>query len=418
MKKNFISKRAGALALATFMATNAVPVVGLANDNLLIASATQIDTISNTVGLDNVATPSQANIIAKYKAIGTDTSSFATAPNYSTSTPYTSSDTGTLSNDALENSLDTYNFIRYITGISHDTTTIDAYNTYAQDASFAMGVHGNITHYPAWEFPEKETSFSSDLWTSIVDGAKANLASGQKDIADSLLHGWMADDDEGNIDVVGHRRNMLNPMVTTTGFGFINNATGDNNKYGGKFSAHYIDSNKTSSTNVQGVAWPAQNTPVEYFENNYPWSYSSYDKTKVFPTDGSGVEVVLTRTTGEADSWTFDNTNTNFNNDYMNVDSVYKDYASGSWSLNSGNDEGCVIFRPLGITYSAGDVFNVEITVNNVVWANYDVNFFELDGATPPSITENLEATISYMKDATATALSITATGTALTYQW
>lgn len=102
----------------------------------------------------------------------------------------------------------------------------------------------------------------------------------------------MNDGDTYNIDRVGHRRWILNPPMEKTGFGWV---------YGshGTYAAMYAFDNLYEPTDYYGVAWPAQNMPVEFFGSSYPWSISMGKEV-----DKSAVKVTLVRQSNQK-KWTF-----------------------------------------------------------------------------------------------------------------
>ena len=115
---------------------------------------------------------------------------------------------------------------------------------------------------------------------------------------------------------------------------------------------------KNTKASEYGVAWPAQNMPVEYFGTDFPWSVSMGKNVDI-----TSVKVKLTR---ESDGkvWNFSS-----------------EEADGYFNVNNAGygQKGCIIFRPdTSIKYTAGDVFDVDITgLGSDV--SYTVNFFSLE---------------------------------------
>lgn len=267
---------------------------------------------------------------------------------------------GELSDATLQNALDTLNFVRYIAGLNYDVTLLEKYNQYCQDGSLVMYANRTMTHTPT-----QPDGMSYELYRSGYTGtSSSNIAMGYTNFSKAITNAWMADSSgESNITCVGHRRWILNPTMTSTGFGIV-----------GTYSAMYAHDNSYAYTTTSGVTWPAQTMPVEYFYSSYPWSYSA-------GTSLSGTYTVTLTNETSGQVWTMSTAN---------------GYQSGSdFALinnSSYGQKGCIIFRPSGATYSAGDVYSVLITkADGDVLASYTVDFFSLsDDYTPDfSVTYN-----------------------------
>ena len=263
--------------------------------------------------------------------------SFAVQP--SATAPY---EAGQPSDTTLNQGLAMMNAIRYIAGL--DSVELDSeYNKLAQHAALVNGANGYLDHYPS-----QPGDMPSDIYQLGYDGSnQSNLGANSHTLSRYLLYGWMADEDESNIDRVGHRRWVLNPTMKKTGLGIVTTPNG----YYKDFAALYAFDNCFADTDVRGVSWPAQVMPTAFFRGDYPWSisfddYLSYN-TKV---------TLKNERTGQVWNFGFDdpengNFDTSSSNGYFNVE-------------NSGYGQtGCVIFRPNGIgSYNPGDFYSVKIT--------------------------------------------------------
>lgn len=253
---------------------------------------------------------------------------------------------GKLSDRTLQSALKMLNQVRYIAGISDNVELSDEYNTLCQAGVLANYANAQLSHYP-----EKPDGMSDDIYALAKEGAgSSNLAWGGRSLNGTIVSSWMEDGDDSNIDRTGHRRWLLNPVMGKTGFGAISG------EYGTCSSVYVFDSSN-SFAGEYGVAWPAQNMPVEYFGESFPWSVSmGYSVNK------DNVKVTLTRK-NDGKTWDF----SSFSSD-------------GAFYVNNVGygQKGCIIFRPeKGIQYRAGDIFKVEITgLNEDV--SYTVNFFQL----------------------------------------
>ena len=185
---------------------------------------------------------------------------------------------------------------------------------------------------------------SDALFQMASDGSiQSNIAKGYSNPANSVLYGYMHDSDPGNIQSVGHRRWCLNPTMNVTGFGYVENYT----------AMYAID--ESGSARMAGVAWPAQQMPLELFGSDAAWSFSVGCEV-----NADAIHVTLTR---ERDGRVW------------NFDSVAADGSFYVDNLNCG-EPGCIIFRPDDVgDYQAGDTFRVEIT-GLATHPDYTVHFF------------------------------------------
>lgn len=271
-------------------------------------------------------------------------------------TPVTSGDyyEGSLTDNSLNQALDIVNFIRYMTGL--DSVTLNSeYNGLAQKASLVNSVNATLSHYPT-----QPVGMSEELYGDGYIGAmNSNISSGYGSVASSIINGYMVDSSSSNIVNVGHRRWVLNPSMGSVGFGLV-----------GRYSAMYVFDRSNTNTHTTATIWPTTNMPVEYFNATHPWSIS----TGI--TLSSDVTVTLSKVGGETVTFTSEDKDTS--SKYFNV------------SNSSAGQSGCVIFRPVGMTYNIGDVFEVTVKDGNEIIANYDVTFFSLsenDEETVPEVT-------------------------------
>lgn len=126
---------------------------------------------------------------------------------------------GHLTDNSLENAQNLLNFIRYVAGVPADVTLNEDYTEKAQAGALLNRVNGKLDHKPT-----KPEGFPEELYQTGYEGcSKGNLAAGSNysNIAKSLLNGWMYDGDSSNINTMGHRRWVLNPSMTQTGFGAV-----------------------------------------------------------------------------------------------------------------------------------------------------------------------------------------------------
>lgn len=300
-----IIKKCSAALISSVMLASAVPCA--------VSAASGINVQSRT--------PQQ---IAKYiedNPFEYEDSGFVTEPDYKNA-PYSP---GELDSKTLQNALNTLNTMRFIAGI--DEVTLDSeYNALAQAGTLVNAVLGQLTHTPS-----QPSGMSDELYQKGYKGtSSSNLGMGYSNLVHSIIYGWMRDSDSSNISRVGHRRWCLNPSMEKTGFGNT-----------GAYYAMYTFDNTWGDTDYYGVCWPAQVMPVEYFQDNDPWSISMG-----YTVDASAVEVELVRKS-DGETWSFSQSSAD---GYFNVEN------------NNYGKKGCIIFRPDDISYNVGDSFDVSIT--------------------------------------------------------
>lgn len=250
---------------------------------------------------------------------------------------------GKLTKGTLRSALKMINQLRYIAGISYNVKLKSSYNKMAQAVAVVNYANGGLSHYP-----NKPSGMGNELYEPGKAGSSmSNLGYGYSSINSAIALGFMEDGDISNISTLGHRRWILNPSMSATGFGYTGNVT-----------AMYAFDTKNVYAKEFGVLWPAQNMPVEFFGNTHPWSISMGYKV-----DASQISVKLTRL-ADKKRWVFS-----------------REKAAGYFGVNNEyyGQQGCIIFRPDEINgYKAGDVFKVEVSGLKEP-LSYHVVFFSLD---------------------------------------
>lgn len=264
---------------------------------------------------------------------------WAEQPNL-TKAPYSA---GKVSQQTLQNALTTLNFIRYVAGIPGNVQIKDEYQTLAQAAATVNAVNDEMSHSPS-----KPAGMSDELYENGSRGASgSNLAVGPGNVFGAIKL-WM---DDYGIDCLGHRRWCLNPTMGYTGIGIASYY----------YSLYSFDGSNQNASGYTGVAWPAQNTPLELTgQGKVAWSISFGDSV-----EASSVHVTMTdKKTGKI--W---NLSASGGNGRLLVD-------------NEGyGQSGCIRFEPNGVEgYKEGDSYSVKVTGRftdgKPVQASYDVNFF------------------------------------------
>ena len=160
-------------------------------------------------------------------------------------------------------------FARYVAGLSPNVTLDSSFSELAQAASLVSCLNGGLSHSPS-----QPSGLSNELYQLGKKGAgSSNLSMGYRNPASSVL-GYLSDSDRSNIQMVGHRRWVLNPTMGKTGFGYV-----------GGYSAMYAFDRSNKSASESNVAWPAQNMPVELFSSTDAWSLSTTTSSPCPPTE-------------------------------------------------------------------------------------------------------------------------------------
>lgn len=283
---------------------------------------------------------------------------------------------GSLSEETTNSALATLNAIRYIAGLQDNVTISDDYQQLAQGAALVDYVNDKLSHTPV-----KPADMDQELYDLCYRGAgSTNIAWASwkgRSLNETLIQGWMSDDDASNISVVGHRRWVLNPTMGKTGFGAVDGSKGT-------YSAMYSFDRSNSSGTETGVMWPAQSMPISYFSEEMPWSISMGQNI-----DAENIKVTLTRVSDNK-IWTF---------------STAK--SDGDFYVDNGNygQVGCIIFRPKQDSidgYKDGDTYNVKITGLPDGNLSYSVYFFDAYAETQINL-EKTEVTIQEKANANIT---------------
>lgn len=263
---------------------------------------------------------------------------------------------GAVSQECIDNVTNVVNLARYTAGLSGMVEADSELNKKAQAGALCDAAIGSLTHTPY-----RPRDMSDELYNLGKEGASSsNIAYASYNLTlPATIRMYLSDSDSGNRKKVGHRRWILYPSLYKTGFGQVENYS----------ATHVIGGQRNYSAHEYGVAWPAQNTPLELLSysgdgrgvSGYPWSVSFGEK----PGDNINVTLIDLKT---GNSWHFSNTYGDDGEFYVN---------------NSGyGQRGCVIFFPENLSLDRGDQF--EVRVNNIGISGYQdsltyrVNIFSL----------------------------------------
>jgi fibronectin type 3 domain-containing protein len=255
---------------------------------------------------------------------------------------------GQLSLGTLNSAINMTNIQRYIAGLTYNTYLHEPYNRYAQDGSFVTHFNGSLSHYPTKPASVDQAIFDS----GYIGTSRSNLGLGYYNINSTIVNGYMEDGDPSNIDRVGHRRWILNEFANRFGFGHLSKSN----------AMYVVDGYPSTSEFTKGIAFPAQNQPLEYFDEYFPWSIAANIDLNAVTHD---VRVVLKRL-NDGKIWTFSSSQSD---GYFNVNNT-----------NYGYSIGYIIFRPNLQNYEikSGDKYQVTVT-STLVNFQYNVDFFSLN---------------------------------------
>ena len=333
--------------------------------NNALSLISQVETAYAEYSEIGLYTPSQKEIANYYvsknlAALSSETVySYESAPNLLA--PYTPE--GLLSDGNLTDALNTVKFIRYISGVSDNIYISSRYSTYAQQTAMISYANNCISHTPV--IPENMNLMLANQ--AAENCAKCNLAkyyAPDVSLNHVIIDGWMDDSDPNNISVLGHRRWILNPNLSTTGFGVVTDSVST-------YASMYVHGTGNFDSSQTFVCWPAKNMPASMFKGNSAWSISVGQ-----PMDISKISVsLINQNTYEI--WRF--------SEKESDGLFYVD--NGDYGL-----EGCIIFRPDNIeSYKPGDSYYVVISGLSDDELFYTVDFFDPEGyfaLSSPTITK------------------------------
>lgn len=281
---------------------------------------------------------------------------------------------GKVSAKFLKDGLNAVNIVRYIAGIPSNVVLDDEYNGYAQAGAVINSANNRLEHTP-----QKPEGMDDDFYDAGYTGTSCgNISYGNPLISETIVSGYMDDGDPSNITCIGHRRWVLNPPMESTGFGYTP----------AKYSVMYAFDNADGyvDDNYSVTAWPAQNTPVEYFDGDYPYSLSlSSDFDDV---DRNKIVIKMVRM---SDGKVF----------YFNSKTSDNENSKSYFNVNNDNygQPHCIIWRPDTTGYKNGDAYSVEIsgiTKGEVSYlVSYNISFFSLGNKNTGSNTSGKTPVIS-----------------------
>ena len=289
-----------------------------------------------------------------FDAADTTDNVYSSSPSFSA--PFDTA--GVLNDNTLNNALNALNTYRYIAGLGEVTLDTSNANNYQSLAYllYANAANNNFKNGSELDPETKPSNMSSSVYnaaeTAKSNGFLAAAGFSYQNLASTVASttGYINESSYLNGDpYLNYRRKCLNPSLGKVAFGQV--SQGDH-----RFYSMYAD-DKSVTSGVTGVCWPAQNTPRTMIYPNTPWSYS-YGHT----IDQDKVKVTLTRKS-DGHVWNFS-----------------KSSADGKFSVSNTNVGvyGSILFLPNGLTYDSNDSYEVVIDGLSVP-VKYEVNIFNLN---------------------------------------
>ena len=269
---------------------------------------------------------------------------------------------GKLKREYILDGIKAVNFVRYLAGLPDDIEPDWSLELQQQTGALVNALNDELTHFPAKPAGMDETQFQ----LGAAATKSSNLFSGDPTLYSNVL-GYMSDSDTSNIDRLGHRRWIINPMMKKTMMGFVRLNKGQ--PYATLYA--FDQSRPQSEVDYSYIAWPAAGYfPAEMLQPDDAWSVSlnpkKYNSSRI-----SEIRVKLSRE-GDGKVWTFDSSNQDKNGRYFNVET------------NGYGIPFCIIFRPEGIKQlQENDRFNVHIeglydSGGRAASVDYATDFFHL----------------------------------------
>lgn len=174
---------------------------------------------------------------------------------------------GSLTDAALQETLDYLNFLRGLAGLD-EVALSPLYNLRSQNGAALLAANDELNHHP-----EIADGMSDALYESAYLGTSlGNIAMFNWMRPEILLDGveyFVRDDGDGNLSALGHRRWLLNPYMKETGFGLANAESGMS------YVVMYAVDDGNSDAPWEQVCWPSGGAfPVELMRRDLAWSVS------------------------------------------------------------------------------------------------------------------------------------------------
>jgi uncharacterized protein YkwD len=278
--------------------------------------------------------------------------------------------TGSLTQNYLNDGLNTVNFVRYLAGLSENVEMTNELNNVAQHGAVLLAKTGFLSHTPSRPSDMDQAFYK--IGYESTSTANIHQTIGTTSTLSEAVKGWCDDSDESNIDRVGHRCWILNPKFGKTGFGYATTGSAENTK---TFSTIQVfDQSATNVITPDYILWPNKGFfPSSFFSPQQAWSVhlssEKYNFARCKPT------VKLTNVS-KGTEWVFSTSDKNKSGKYFNINNIHE--------INFGGYSYVIIFRPDNVSSFLFDKkFKVEIgglvdKSGKTQTIEYEVEFFTL----------------------------------------
>ncbi len=260
---------------------------------------------------------------------------------------------GALTETAQENALACLNFLRALAGLEPAALS-PLYSLRAQNGALLLAAHDFLDHYP----PQPENMDDALYESALLGTSEGNIAKFNWMRPEILIDGvtyFARDDGDENLADLGHRRWLLNPYMSQTGFGLANSNSGMS------YVTMYAVDMGNQDAQWSHVAWPSAGVfPVEFMRKELAWSISLNED--IYNLDLSHPVVTLREESSGA-SFSFNFSNGENRDGYCTINR--DQYGSGP----------CLIFRP------DMDRAGIEEYVQNQLWTVEVSGLVKVDGS-------------------------------------
>ncbi|MCQ2437472.1 MAG: Ig-like domain-containing protein [Clostridia bacterium] len=261
-------------------------------------------------------------------------------------------DVGALTEQALDDALNYLNFIRSVAGLEPVHRSILA-DLRCQHGAVLLAANDRVEH----DAPKPE-GLSDDFYLTAHEATlTSNIARFnwmRPTILRESIAFYVRDDGDNNLSTLGHRRWVLNPLMTETGFGLANSLSGMS------YTAMYAHDMGNANCDWETVCWPAPGAfPVEFMQSDLAWSVTV--NPELYTVSDLSVILTCELRDGTTLTYTFP-----AEKDYLTVNTDA--YGAGP----------CIIFRP--------DPESVRVYEQNQVWTVEIRGLTDANGSPAPLV--------------------------------
>ncbi len=344
----------------------------LSDNDLLSGEATY--TVS---GIKTAPKLSRGQIAARYQETFSDSAinvaRFSADPN--PSAPYA---TGAVSSEHLNLAINTFNLMRALAGVG-EASMSEVANDYAQYGAVVMAANDSLSHKPSRPAGMEDYFYNKGYSAASSSNISMGYPSSHYPLQRFIKNCMDDSSSSSNIQCLGHRRWIIYPDLTSTGFGYATSA--DGSAYGTtKVMGDGVGRNSNPG-DYDFIAWPSSGDfPNELVDARIPWSVTLNRNVFKNP-NASDISVTITTPSGEIQTV----------NQSTSGGVTTKTEPYFTVNLDGYGVSNCIIFRPgTGILGSGALNGNYKVTITGIktrsgenATLSYDVNFFSANATAP-----------------------------------